>query len=37
MTTPTLCDRCKAEFDCEEDEVDTLSELLCPNCKEDNL
>lgn len=36
MQTKALCDRCKREFECDEEEVDTLRELLCPNCKEDS-
>jgi len=40
MKTPTLCDRCKREFDCEEDDLTAydgrpVAEIICPDCKED--
>ena len=41
MKIPTLCDRCKREFDCEEDDLTTydgreVAEIICQNCKDDS-
>lgn len=36
MKVKILCDRCKHEFDCEEEVADGLGEVICPDCKEDN-
>jgi len=41
MKIPTLCDRCKREFDCEEDYLTTyddrpVAEVICSDCKEDS-
>ena len=35
MKIPTLCDNCKREFMCEEDVVDGLGQVICPDCKAD--
>ena len=40
MKTKILCDRCKKEFECEEEDLLTydgreVQEIICPDCKED--
>lgn len=42
MKEKILCDRCKKEFECEEDDLLTfdgrpVKEIICPDCKEDAI
>ena len=32
MTIPTLCSQCRKEFDCDEEEVESLKKPLCEDC-----
>ena len=34
MKIPTLCDNCKREFMCEEEDLGK-KEIICPDCEED--
>jgi hypothetical protein len=34
MKIPTLCDVCKREFDCDEEETEK-KEVICPDCLQD--
>ena len=34
MKVPTLCDRCRREFDCDEDRLDDI-EIICDDCEKD--